>query len=200
MNCMLYFFSENNPIITSEFQIYVNNLYNIKASNNTQEAVQEAVKEANTKNVLFVTEYRSGSTFLSTLLSHHPDAFYLFEPLILAEPRYSKFESTKTKEEISAKILLDFYDKCIMPKAEDYLNEDILVQYGKGNSSIPYKVYSHAKYCHNFGMCAPHKSGMFYGSAVCPDTLFGDPSMRMASFNKACPGFKSKLLFTVWEL
>nr|CAB3230801.1 carbohydrate sulfotransferase 1 [Phallusia mammillata] len=37
---------------------------------------------AQTKGVIIVTNYRSGSTFLGQLFNHHTDAFYTFEPLL----------------------------------------------------------------------------------------------------------------------
>ena len=44
--------------------------------------------------ILFMTEYRSGSTFISTLLNKHPSIHYMFEPLYLSDNR-PQFEYLK---------------------------------------------------------------------------------------------------------
>lgn len=58
------------------------------------------------KKILVVTEYRSGSTFLSQLFNKHNNSFYLFEPLII---------SPENDDEQMSKLLHQYFENCSIP-------------------------------------------------------------------------------------
>ena len=130
-----------------------------------------------TANILVITDYRSGSTFLSEIFNQHPQVIYLFEPLIVIGRAQEKNAATRLK------ILSDFYQNCEIPQLNKILSdENIQSQAGEFcyavNQTADYcekaseirftnrvKLYSN---CHKTGLCFRHKSEMLSEQPFCP--------------------------------
>ena len=79
-------------------------------------------KYSSRKQVLIVTEYRSGSSFIGEIFNRNPDIFYLFEPLLLTTI-YGK-QKQRTHTLLQTKLLVDYFAKCELPNPEIYLTDD----------------------------------------------------------------------------
>jgi len=79
-------------------------------------------KGSSRKQVLIVTEYRSGSSFIGEIFNRNPDIFYLFEPLLLTTI-YGK-QKQRTHTLLQTKLLVDYFAKCELPNPEIYLTDD----------------------------------------------------------------------------
>nr|CAB3230841.1 carbohydrate sulfotransferase 1 [Phallusia mammillata] len=70
------------------------------------------------KAIIIVTNYRSGSSFFGELLNQHPDVFYMFEPLIVV----SQMEYCGRNRELQKKILKDLF-QCKIPNWYEIYSE-----------------------------------------------------------------------------
>ncbi|XP_076813951.1 carbohydrate sulfotransferase 1-like [Clavelina lepadiformis] len=66
-----------------------------------------------TKAVVLLTNYRSGSSFFGELLNQHPDVFYMFEPLIMVSPLEQCNIHVNLKKDIMKQLT-----QCIFPDWE----------------------------------------------------------------------------------
>ena len=132
--------------------------------------------------ILFITEYRSGSTFLSTILDKNKSIFYLFEPL------YLLLLSKTDKERISTtqKILLDYYYNCSVPLTENYMEKEDYLKISK--KTIETGEKSMFDYCITEGICFRHKTDTFKQPPFCEEEHF-EHGVSGDKLRKLCPGF-----------
>ena len=78
----------------------------------------------NRKQILIVTEYRSGSSFIGEIFNRNPNIFYLFEPLIMT----TIYNKNKKRLDIvqkpkQNKLLKEFFQSCKLPHPKGYISE-----------------------------------------------------------------------------
>lgn len=144
--------------------------------------------------ILFMTEYRSGSTFISTLLNKHPSIHYMFEPLYLSDNRpqfeYLKHNLTGKQNTIRVQqqILSDYYNECKLPDSQVYLTPEMEEMAKTKNIERHYLYY----WCKVEGICFRHKSDKFKSPPFCP-VPHPEDGIKASKLHKLCPAMGNKL-------
>jgi len=144
--------------------------------------------------ILFMTEYRSGSTFISTLLNKHPSIHYMFEPLYLSDNRpqseYTKHNLTGKQNtlRVQHQILSDYYNDCKLPDSQVYLTPEMEEMAKTKNIERHYLYY----WCKVEGICFRHKSDKFKSPPFCP-VPHPEDGIKASKLHKLCPAMGNKL-------
>lgn len=103
-------------------------------------AEEEKLMSLQTKVVIILTNYRSGSSFFGELINQHPDVFYFFEPLLL-------LKNDCDPKKISLKQdILKAVSQCIIPDYEE-LHKNLTLANDNVESSRNVYVCTKRKFC-----------------------------------------------------
>jgi len=147
--------------------------------------------------ILFMTEYRTGSTFISSLLNKHPGIFYLFEPLYLCDNRpeselgpENNYDSKENMINCQRRSLEEFYSDCLMPNTSNYLTNEMIREAQTTNIERRYLYH----WCSVDGICFRHKSEIFKQPPFCDQAHPEDgiKASRLARF-PGCKDMRFKL-------
>jgi len=163
------------PTLTEQLEIHV-------AKSSVEEDLADVGHVAKPKRVLFVTEYRSGSTFISTLLNKHPEIHYLFEPLFLSDDMRNIEANLTVGDPVQLKILNDYFERCQFPKTMNYLTSAMIKH---AHLFAPERHYLYY-FCRIEGFCFRHKSDIFKQPPFCPAAYLAD-GMRAPTLTRKCP-------------
>lgn len=124
-------------------------------------------------NILIVTEYRSGSSFFANVFNKNSKAFYLFEPLVLAneniKPNKNKHSNKTAQLDFQLKILTDFFKNCDLQNTNQLLAERVTSEVWNGATKSEQNFW---KYCKYNNMCFRSSSNSFRRQPFCvPEQL-----------------------------
>lgn len=151
-----------------------------------------------TRNVIIFAQWRSGSTFTSQLLNQHPDVFYLFEPLTVANLLHDKrlkirgkTGTTMNESEIVERSKFDLEDKI-------KLQRETLLKYYKNCTlpAVPKILRPKAKNpsrTSKDGLYFRYKTAIFMRPPFCKSRQdkLGIGKKEVEYDESACPWFKS---------
>ena len=105
------------------------------------------------KQILIVTEYRSGSTFIAETFNKNHDASYLFEPLLLTnfvnESGYNYLDFNSTQ-----KLIREYFVNCTIPDPSLYITS-------KNYNENPKHMEVVLRYCKQNNICFRNKHDGF---------------------------------------
>ena len=88
-----------------------NSMTSKRSSNSTPQTQEQLGQLVKPVRVMILTRYRSGSSFVGDLFSHHPDVYYMFEPLRLVyDLKNDTAKSITWMAEITPGIMDDVYN------------------------------------------------------------------------------------------
>lgn len=128
------------------------------------------------ENALIFTEFRSGGTFLGEIFNQNPAIWYLFEPLSMIqvmkhctkkygycrEDEYVHRYLNETMDNISKKILKDYFTECQMPWAKKFIKKE---WYEDAGNSVKYQYDT----CLEEGICNRGRHYRFVDENYCPE-------------------------------
>ena len=138
--------------------------------------------------IMLLTAWRSGGSYISEIFNQHPEVFYFSSPLVLVEgihPKKKNVFGVDPKENIrntKIKILDGFFSsECVLPRIEDYWNPLI-------NNYIA----THGIECWDDGVCMRYLSNCLKRPPICERDLTGQLDMTPQEVTRLCP-FKDKI-------
>lgn len=138
--------------------------------------------------IMLLTAWRSGGSYVSEIFNQHPEVFYFSSPLVLVEgihPKKKDVFGIDPKENIrntKMKILDGFFSsECVLPRIEDYWNPLI-------NNYIA----THGIECWDDGVCMRYLSNCLKRPPICERDLTDQLDMTPQEVTRLCP-FKDKI-------
>ena len=132
------------------------------------------------KQILIVTEYRSGSSFIGETFNKNYNLFYLFEPLVLTT--YPEFGKTPWEMNVAAsqKLIKEYFVDCKLPNPNEILTDE---QYARAKKERV-GVWND---CKRQNLCFEYRQDLFGQQPFCPEAYLQENAMGVTYHRKCGP-------------
>ncbi|KAJ7365189.1 hypothetical protein OS493_007840 [Desmophyllum pertusum] len=139
---LTFTYISKNPIRTGRHYAYNDTTIAMEISSESQLQFTpkkniESIKHSKRANIVIMSYPRSGSSFLGDVFNHHPEVFYLFEPLRTVQRSFSKdsvfeFDFSSTSYQNSASTFLKDIMNCTFSSNDTFIR--YLIPQDRNNS------------------------------------------------------------------
>lgn len=132
------------------------------------------------KQILIVTEYRSGSSFIGETFNKNYNLFYLFEPLILTA--YPEIGNKLFEMDVAAsqKMIKEYFVDCKLPNPNEILTDE---QYARAEEARV-GVWND---CKRQNLCFQYRQDVFRQQPFCPEAYLQENAMGVSYRQKCGP-------------